>query len=348
LIRQLKLGGTLSCAVLLCVGSSLAQSAEPEPEPAASAASSQVSVQAQDRFAEGVAAYEQSRFADAVALFREADRLAPSPLLSLNVARVYERMRDDRSALGAYREYLRRLPEAEDRAEVQGRVDELELTLEQLGVQQLSVLSTPAGAALVIDGQPRGVTPWTGELAPGSHQLVLSSSGHQDAARDIELPRVDALDVIVSLQPLAPSPTPDASAPSPRSPVAPAKPGAALAPSDFRETRAVPSVLSWALFGGSAALLISSAALELSRRDLEGEARRSQIQIEHKQKFDAMQDRQAVSRVLLGAGLLTGLLGAGSLYLDLDQGSPSAIVRPSALGMACAPSECLLHAQGRW
>jgi tetratricopeptide (TPR) repeat protein len=342
LIRRLRLGGTLSCAVLLWVGSSLAQSRSAERPPTAGAASSEVSTQARESFDAGAVAYEQSRFAEAVALFREADRLAPSALLSLNVARVYERMQDDPSALAAYREYLRRLPAAENRAEVQSRIDELERTLELLGVQQLSVLSTPTGATLAIDDVPRGLTPWTGELAPGPHRLVLRLREYQVEERDLELPRADATDLVVALEPLLLEATP-ARARHP-SGVRKHGPSPLSARSDHPAALAVPSLLSWALFGGSAVLLLSAAGLELSRWGLEDEARETRIQIEHKQKFDAMEDRQAAARVLLGAGLVTGLLGAGSLYLDLDQATPS----QSALGMACAPSECLLQAQGRW
>jgi tetratricopeptide (TPR) repeat protein len=343
LIRQLKLGGTLACAVFLYVAAGLAQSGDAERSSSPAVAATGASPQAQARFEAGVIAYEQGRFADAVALFREADRLAPSALLSLNVAKVYERMQDDPSALGAYREYLRRLPEAEDRAQVQGRIDELERKLAQLGVQQLSVLSTPAGATLLIDDVPRGLTPWTGELAPGPHQLLLRSSEYQDAKHAVELPATDAIDAVVLLQPLRLGSAP---ARASARPGATPKHGPALPPprSDGPAARAVPSLLSWALFGGSAVLLISAAGLELSRQGLEDAARESRIQVDHKQKFDAMQDRQAAARVLLGAGLLTGLLGAGSLYLDLDQTAPS----QSALGMACVPSECLLQAQGRW
>jgi PEGA domain len=41
----------------------------------------------------------------------------------------------------------------------------------------LSVTTNPAGVPVVIDGEPRGVTPLTLELAPGRHELRLAASG---------------------------------------------------------------------------------------------------------------------------------------------------------------------------
>ena len=63
------------------------------------AAASRTSSAAQARFEAGVAAYEEGRFRDAIARFKEADQLSPSPLLSFNIAKVYDRMADNPSAL---------------------------------------------------------------------------------------------------------------------------------------------------------------------------------------------------------------------------------------------------------
>jgi serine/threonine protein kinase len=43
----------------------------------------------------------------------------------------------------------------------------------------LVVTTNPAGVAVIVDGQPRGVTPLTLELAPGSHELKLASQGSE-------------------------------------------------------------------------------------------------------------------------------------------------------------------------
>ena len=43
----------------------------------------------------------------------------------------------------------------------------------------LVVSTTPAGVAVIVDGQPRGVTPLTLELAPDSHELKLAADGEE-------------------------------------------------------------------------------------------------------------------------------------------------------------------------
>ena len=52
----------------------------------------------------------------------------------------------------------------------------------------LSVESRPAGAAVMIDGNPRGVTPATIEnLAPGDYRVNLSLAGYQPFATTVRV-----------------------------------------------------------------------------------------------------------------------------------------------------------------
>lgn len=310
----------------------------------AGADSANVDPSAQARFDAGVAAYQEGRFRDAVELFKEADRLAPSARLSFNIAKVYERMGDNRSALAAYRDYLRRLPAADNKTEVSQRIAELERALAAIGVQQLSVLSTPAGATVAIDDVSRGVTPWTGELAPGSHQLTLRLDGYSEATSRVELPADHAIDVELAL---TRAPTPATAAPLP--PVESAAPSGAPASaaridqaSPLAEARA-PEWWTWALFGGSAAALLGAGVLELSRRDLEDEASQTQVQVERHEKQESMETRQTAARVVLGVGVVAALAGGVSLYFDLERAE-----QVPTLAFDCSPSGCSLGAGGRF
>lgn len=308
------------CVVLLSCAPCLAQ--DPPPAP--------VSADAQVQFEQGVSAYEDGRYRDAVDRFKEADRLAPSPLLSFNIAKVYERMQDPKSALAAYREYLRRLPEADNRLETSQRISELELILQKQGVQQVTIVTTPAGATVLIDDVARGVTPWTGELAPGPHRLALRLEEHSDAAQTFELPARHSIDIEIALAAaVAPAPPP--------APIAAAPP---LAP--VPEASATPSWWTWTLFGGSAALLATSAAFELSRRSAEDSAVKNPVQIDSQREWDVMERRQLVARVLLGSGLVVGAIGGVSLYFDLSR-SPE---ERAKMGFACEGDGCRLLARG--
>jgi tetratricopeptide (TPR) repeat protein len=292
--------------------------------------------QAKSHFEAGVAAYEEGRFRDAVERFKEADALAPSALLSFNIAKVYERMADNRNALAYYRDYLRRLPDADNRRAVSERVRDLEEALKATGVQQLTVLSTPVGATVSIDNVSRGVTPWTGELIPGPHTLALRLIGYREVVTEIELPAEHAIDIDTPLVAAEPEAAPAAVAAPVSAPDAPAPVPVAY---DLDRT---PRWWTWALLGGSAAALASAGAFELARGDLEDQARRSRVQVEHLEKFEAMEQRQTVARVFLGVGIVAALAGGASLYFDLQEPTPPAVA------FGCLPTGCTFEAGGRF
>ncbi len=327
-IRQSSLRGFLVLVALAWPHFGLAQAAPdaaPRPDP-----------EAQARFDAGVTAYQEGRFRDAVERFKEADGLAPSALLSFNIAKVYERMGDNRNALASYRDYLRRLPAAENRHAVRERIGALEKALSATGVQQLTVLSTPRGATVSIDNVSRGVTPWTGELIPGPHTLELRLSGYRQVVTEIELPAEHAIDLDT---PLVAEAAATESAPAPVS----ATDAPAPVPVAHELDRA-PRWWTWALFGGSALALTGAGAFELARSDLEGEARRSQVQVEHLEKFEAMEQRQTVARVFLGVGLVAAIAGGASLFLDLQEAEAT----PPGVAIGCLPTGCTLAAGGRF
>ncbi|MEO8180015.1 MAG: PEGA domain-containing protein [Deltaproteobacteria bacterium] len=348
-------GSALALGVaLLCTRSAAAQGE-------GAVAGSAVQDGAAARYQRGVQAFEEGRWREAVELFKQADELAPSALLSLNIAKVYERMHDNRSALAWYRDYLRRSPAGSDQELVKKRVTELEGVLRNQGVQQLSVLSTPPGATVLLDESSRGVTPWTGELAPGPHRLQLTLRGYADAEQAFELPAARALDLTLSLVPSASSVQASAAATapglaSPNGAVSSAGPNdrsdteAASLPIDavngsgMQQPAAVPRWWTWGLFGGSAALLLGSGAVELSRRGLQDEAHGTQVQIDYKHDYDGVQSRRDAARVLLGLGAALGIAGGVSLYFDLRHADAAA----GGLAMACEPGACGVQVTQTW
>ena len=316
-------------SVLLLCAPSFAQTAP---------ASAAVSGQARASFSRGMEAYDHGHFRAAIEHFKEADRLAPSPRLSFNIALAYERMDDVPNALAAYRDFLRRSPEAENVQPTSVRVAELELELQKSGVQQVTVISDPVGATVLIDELSRGVSPWTGELPPGPHRLTLRARGYHDSAHDFVLPARHAIDLSFPLEPM-PAPPPAAVAAPPVAVPAPQPP-----PIEPVNVESEPGVQwwTWAAFGGSAAALLGAGAFEISRRHYESEAHHSS-QAEIPDTWDKMLQQRTLSRVFLGTGLALGALGGVSLYLDLQRGETSPEV-----GLACGPSQCGAFAQGSW
>lgn len=150
-------------------------------------------------FQRGVAAYRAARYYEAVDHFLETQRIYPDTQLCFNVARAYENLGNGSAALRYYRDYLRQADRPSDGEEVRERVRKLEQQLAQRGVQQLTVLSQPEGATVLLDGKPVGITPWTGDIYAGKHRLALTLEKHVAHEQIIELDAHAARDISLVL-----------------------------------------------------------------------------------------------------------------------------------------------------
>jgi tetratricopeptide (TPR) repeat protein len=304
---------------------------------------------------EGVRAYEAGRYRDAIELFLAANRILPSPAHSYNVAKAYEKMGDTGGALSWYRDYLRRAPAADDREDVRKIIRSLEKTLTARGVQQVSVASVPPGATVLIDGQPMGVTPWTGELPPGSHTATLQLRGYHDISKRFELRPDRALDVSLALQS---EDNPEEQEPEPANLQTPAerrrpelsKPRAPPA-SDRRPAPAGISIMTWATLGAGVAALGASAGFEALRREAEDEARNHPTQLGALETYQTMESHQLTSRILLGVGSAAIVTGTLLLYFDLARGADAAsvaLVEPSKGRMGFSEMRANQNSVGVW
>ena len=301
------------------------QSAAPDA-PAADAGEAR-KASAREHYQEGAKAYSAGHYKDAVDLFLEADRLSPSAPLSFNVARAYELIGDDANALRWYRDYLRRAPTAENAADVKALVSALAARLAQKGVQQLTVLSTPVGATVTIDGTPVGVTPWTGELTPSKHNVLLTYRGYTDERRMVALSASEPRDIDLQME----QSTPNATAP-------------ALAPKDDSVgPRFGPA--PWIGIGVGAAALGGALGFELARRSAESSAKQETTQLGYQSRLESEQSRQTTARVLAGVGF--GLVAVGGVLLLLDSDSPTHTPTATASFM-CLPQVCAVSAESRF
>jgi tetratricopeptide (TPR) repeat protein len=271
-------------------------------------------------------AYGEHRYADAIVLFKKADRLRPKPEFDFNIGLAYEDMGDPARALSSYRSYIRRAPKAPDRVDVDARIERLEKVLNDQGLQQVTVLSEPLGARLVIDDAAVGVTPWTGELAPGFHRFSLELSGYKLEERTFDLPPLRSIDVPVTLSAQAPEAAP---------PPTPEKFELRHEPCQGLCLDAVDPV-SWITMGVGAATLVGAVGFELNRSKLESDAQREPIQRDASRLYDnAFESQKWATALALTGGALV-VTGGVLAFLDIHEAKHP----DTAWNFGCTPDGC--------
>jgi hypothetical protein len=216
-------------------------------------------------------------------------------------------MGDSAMALMYYRTYLRQLPQALDRDEVDQRVRRLERILADKGLQQVTILSNPSSAVVVLDGKARGVTPWTGEIAPGAHTVRLSLTGYGDEVRHFDLPPGRAIDVPVTLR------RPSASAGVVNLNQL-AEPSEDLAPWEHIRP------LTWGVFGAGVLALGGALGFELARSDLQAKAQAATEREDRANFHDRAQRQEVWAKGLLMLGLGLGVTAMALGYQNIDDG----------------------------
>lgn len=303
------------------------------------------------RYERGAQAYSAGRYKDAIDYFLQADALASSAALSFNIARAYEKIGDDAASLQWYRDFRRRAPDAKNGPEVDERIRALEGMLAKKGVQQVTILSTPLGATVIVDEQPVGVTPFTGQFPPGRHKVVLSLRGYLDSEQRLELAADRAQDLNVPLVPGR------AASPAAGEPLV--APGAGNAPTPVARTRLVdaraPAAPSgprfgpapWIGMGAGVAVLGASLAFELSRRSAERAALADGTQVGYQEKLEREQSRQSTARLLAVVGGALFATGGTLLIIDLST-RPKRAQEQAQVGISCLPGLCGLDVRGHF
>jgi tetratricopeptide (TPR) repeat protein len=85
-----------------------------------------VDEEARSLFHAGESAFSQGRYEAALEHFQAAYELSPRPELLFNIGNTAERLRREEEALEAYRRYLAAQPDAENRAQVEARIQIIE------------------------------------------------------------------------------------------------------------------------------------------------------------------------------------------------------------------------------
>lgn len=82
--------------------------------------------EARQHYQKGKQLFDSGDYRGAMGEFATADRLAPSPLLEFNIALCHERLGEKAEAVRRYRLYLDRVPDAQNRAQVEQKIKALE------------------------------------------------------------------------------------------------------------------------------------------------------------------------------------------------------------------------------
>ncbi|HEX7671787.1 MAG TPA: PEGA domain-containing protein [Polyangiaceae bacterium] len=336
----MKLKGEIVGAGLALVVSVLGLAPELRAEGPGSGAAQPAEL-ARMRYRQGVDAYRGGRYRESIDYFLEADALAPSAALSYNIARAYEKIDDPGAALRWYRDYLRRAPDAKDRAETEVLAHGFEQRLAEKGVQQVTVLSAPRGATVLIDDTAVGITPFTTEIPPGTHRVELRLDGYEPASSTLELPPDHAVDLAVTLSARA---APATESKAPTAAAAPAAPNSAQSPDRAQKSPGgfPTKIVGWTLVGAGGAALGASLVFELLRHGAESDAKKETTQIGYADRLDTMESRQTAARIFAVTGAVLAIGGGVVLVVGGRKREDTA----PAVSAACVPSMCWSTVRG--
>lgn len=287
-------------------------------------------------FEGGVKAYKDRRYDEAIELFQRANQIKPSAAFSFNIGIAYQDAGEIPQALRYFRDYLRQDPGAADRAEVSERIRQLEAKLQVTGLQQLTVLTDPTGAAILVDGEAVGASPWTGELKPGNHKLAVKLQGYRIEERSIDLPADRAIDVPITL-------TYGTEAPKVEAKPA-ALPKLHLPPvAWYRDVRPV----TWGVLGVGVAALGVAVMCDLSRGSAQAAAHDEPRNDVRAELLDTVETRRTWADAFLLLGL--GMTATSGVLMFADVAEQRHLRRQgeeSAWAFGCGSRSCSLRYAG--
>jgi tetratricopeptide (TPR) repeat protein len=109
---------------------------------------------AHDHYRKGMSFYDLGRFDDAIREFEAAYQYQEDPFYIFNLAQAYRRAGNGAKALELYRTYLRKVPNAPDRADVEQRIANLEKSLRSAPPAPVSPPPSPAAAPAAVASAP--------------------------------------------------------------------------------------------------------------------------------------------------------------------------------------------------
>jgi hypothetical protein len=154
--------------------------------PTALAQDEDTRARAREQFGLGVQRYEAQDYTAALQAFQEAYRLAPHPMVRVNMANCYENLGRPLEALAHFERFLVEATSAtrQQRREVETAIRRLQ---GQIGELQLSI--APDGALVTIDSSETRRAPLLEpvRLAAGTHRLEVRLEGYRTQHRELQV-----------------------------------------------------------------------------------------------------------------------------------------------------------------
>jgi len=151
---------------------------------------------AREAFGRGQEAFNNGDYAGAAAAYEEAYAIVPDPTILFNLGDARQRAEDYRGAVDAYETYLEKRPDADNKADVEGRIAQLREV-----PATLHITSTPTGASISVDGvQEDAVTPADVSVAPGEHIVSVTLPDYAPAFEEIDVEFATEQDIELTLE----------------------------------------------------------------------------------------------------------------------------------------------------
>jgi hypothetical protein len=193
LTATVAVGSVLSTTRVLAVG----------PDEGAGAATD-----AKRHYEEGTKAFNLGEFARAISEFKATYNAKPDPLLLYNIAQSYRLAGDASQALFFYKSFLRNMPGATNRKEVEAQVRKLEKQLQQQGDEQKREPVTPASVnpppASAVPAGPTPPAPATVTPPPAPTTIRSSNPVAESQHEPVSAPAIAP--AIAASPPVPPTP----------------------------------------------------------------------------------------------------------------------------------------------
>jgi tetratricopeptide (TPR) repeat protein len=144
----------------------------------ANAGTREDAIRARELFQSGQVHYDLKEYAEALKEFKDAYRVVQDPVLLFNIAQCHWMLGQNQEALGFYRNYLRRAPEAPNRPTVEKRVQEIERDIQSgKKATQPTAPRTVEPSLAVVPAAPRVATPPTVTIMPSGEPPTPAPGG---------------------------------------------------------------------------------------------------------------------------------------------------------------------------